>query len=59
MGPTTGLLKRFHISYITKKPEGVDFMERPVCVECKDQEARFWGDMLCEDCLRELLQEEK
>jgi hypothetical protein len=30
-------------------------MEKHVCVECKQEVARYWDNQLCEDCFREIL----
>jgi hypothetical protein len=36
-----------------------NYQPEHTCVECKspDREALYWGDQLCEECLREILKE--
>jgi hypothetical protein len=26
-----------------------------ICIECKENEARYWSSSFCEDCFKELL----
>jgi hypothetical protein len=55
-----GFLKRLHIPYIKEKPKPEEWtvMEKHVCVECKQEVARYWDNQLCEDCFREVLKGE-
>lgn len=55
-----GFLSRLHIPYVKEKPEDKEWavVEKPMCVECKQQEARYWSDSFCESCMVEILKEE-
>jgi hypothetical protein len=41
------------------KPKRLEVTEMATCIECKETEAHYWGENLCEECYRKMLEDEK